>query len=701
MNKLSLWTILLLLLAPFSGAQNPHTPEERFWPQRFRLAQSRLARDFVFQAAAKKADETAIQFLESWAKLAPQNSNGLVALKALSQIPAYPFTDFLMKIVHGLSRKERQLEFLRYLTRPSAHRDAGYRRLLNELELHQGDSFGFLILDVIQDFFDNPPTKGVEELEDLLLAIFEENPTSPLRQSVFKLSPNLSSDFQQRIHVSALLQVDPMLAKKASESLMASGIDGIEDLLVSTFLANTKKFYQADLDFLIREDRNLLLRLRFLDQADDMTWQQLGYLHASLPTTDTRKMKSFLASALHEGSTKKKILALWMIRDQKHMGAISTMRRLQSQELPDSVAMLLNETLATLTGEKAYFSAVKKILSTRNLDRQLQHLDLARRVRLKSSFSRAWLRSALRTARSDWKVKGHLIRLAGAMELEETIAICEDALKHKRWQVRLGAIEALVSLGTRPALTRLAALSNDPQQRLARMASDGLRGLTGANLGANPDGWRRLIATLGRNWTPSRTPIRDRASGGSERYGPQFYGLDLRSNRVIFICDTSGSMAGSKIERLKTELLRGVKSIVAPESAFNLIFFAGNVNAVWKRLAHLRKNTVSKASWAIDRIYANGGTNVWDALERAYSDPAADTIVLLTDGQPSVGKITAPDLILAQIRKANRYKRLQIHTIYLAEDTSSPIRNVTSSQTASFFMRQLATIGDGQFIEVR
>ncbi|MFT7619801.1 MAG: hypothetical protein ACI97A_003458 [Planctomycetota bacterium] len=701
MKNLTTIAFCLLLSLTILPAQEVDDQQFDFWQERYRQAQSRTARSFVFQAAAKQADASALDFLKQWSKKAPKNEDGMEALTALGTTSAFPFPAFVFKIAATTPVRGMKKRILSLLVTPGPQRRAGYELLLQRLEIHQQDSHGLLLLDILTQFLKVPMDDGNIELHDLLLSIFEAPQVGPLHQATYGLSRELPDEIRNRFDISALLQLDPLFAKKAATNLINNKVDGVEDVMVSIFLEHTPGFFRAKLDDLLRDRSNLLLRLRFLDLANDMSWDQLEYLHACMSVSDDARMKVYLSTSLRSEGEKKKILALWMIRGLHHKSATRILESMRAETLTDSVSLLLHDTLALFTGDASHFEFVKKMLSKGKLDQQLQRLELAQRIHLGGPHMQHWLRRKIHETKGNWKIQGHLIRLAGDMKLPETIELCEQANLSKIWQVRLAAIESLVLLGTRPALTRLAALTNDPQERLARTASDGLRRLTGIDLGANPNGWRRLIATLGGSWTPRRTPVRELSFEDGSRYAPQFYGLDIRSNRVIFICDTSGSMKGRKIAELKRELWRSMRGIDAPESAFNAIFFARNTQAIWKRLAKVRKNTLDKAKKSIGRIQADGGTNVWAALERAFVDRDADTIVLLTDGQPSVGKIIDPEIILQSVAQLNRYKRLQIHTVYLSEDQISMRRNVVSSQTASYFMRRMADLGLGQYVEAK
>jgi uncharacterized protein with von Willebrand factor type A (vWA) domain len=64
---------------------------------------------------------------------------------------------------------------------------------------------------------------------------------------------------------------------------------------------------------------------------------------------------------------------------------------------------------------------------------------------------------------------------------------------------------------------------------------------------------------------------------------------------------------------------------------------------------------------------AAGGTNLYDALKRAFEDVDCDTIYILSDGQPTAGAETDPKVIREDVAKWNATRHIRIHTIAVGE----------------------------------
>jgi len=127
---------------------------------------------------------------------------------------------------------------------------------------------------------------------------------------------------------------------------------------------------------------------------------------------------------------------------------------------------------------------------------------------------------------------------------------------------------------------------------------------------------------------------------------------------VTFVIDTSGSMAGSKIEQTRKALEYGVKKLNAGDR-FNIIRFSTDVEPFRPKLTAVTETNRAAALAFIQATEARGGTAINDALAAALAmdyDPARPAIILfLTDGRPTVGE-TAPDAILGGIVKGNAAK---------------------------------------------
>ena len=62
---------------------------------------------------------------------------------------------------------------------------------------------------------------------------------------------------------------------------------------------------------------------------------------------------------------------------------------------------------------------------------------------------------------------------------------------------------------------------------------------------------------------------------------------------------------------------------------------------------------------------AKGGTALHDGLLAALEDEEVDTIVVLSDGQPTAGRITDPEDILADVRHRTRLRGVVVHCVAL------------------------------------
>ncbi len=176
-----------------------------------------------------------------------------------------------------------------------------------------------------------------------------------------------------------------------------------------------------------------------------------------------------------------------------------------------------------------------------------------------------------------------------------------------------------------------------------------------------------------------------------------FFGLRTHSRRVLYLLDVSGSMIfpmdgkGGKrekrIDRTRRALMQSLMDLPA-DVTFNVALFASGVRA-WER--GLKPADAGNREAALDFLEDRavvGGTNVYAALEFALRS-GADTVFLLTDGEPSVGVIVDPALLLAETEERTRYGRLVIHTVGLAQDQNAEL------------LTNLAHLTGGRYVAVR
>ncbi len=281
-------------------------------------------------------------------------------------------------------------------------------------------------------------------------------------------------------------------------------------------------------------------------------------------------------------------------------------------------------------------------------------------------------------------------------------AYLEDPSPH----VRSRAITALATLRSKAAIPRLIARFERESGRQRAELAQALTSLTGESFRERADLWKAWWDGVADSFAVPRSPQRPRDERTAEqRVGTTLFGIHTTSRSVVFLLDLSGSMRHAMIARTnptddprvppdlpldgedsrldvaKRELIRALAAI--PEGgSFNVIVYASGVHAWRDEMSVLTPETRAEAIAYLDRLSADGATNISGAFERAFeltgipargewTDPAFDTLYLLSDGRPSIGTVLwTPDLT-ATVTDRNRLAGITIHTIGLsgAQDT--------------------------------
>lgn len=153
---------------------------------------------------------------------------------------------------------------------------------------------------------------------------------------------------------------------------------------------------------------------------------------------------------------------------------------------------------------------------------------------------------------------------------------------------------------------------------------------------------------------------------------------------LILIVDTSGSMAGNSIEQARTSSLLALNQLTERDR-FNVIFFSSSTHTVFEQAVAATPANLASARQSIERMRADGGTEMHSALSRAFDHDSSgehlQQIVFVTDG--SVGNESA---LLTLI-----HRRLGDARLFTVAIGSAPNR---------FFMRRAAEFGRGSFTEI-
>jgi Ca-activated chloride channel family protein len=126
---------------------------------------------------------------------------------------------------------------------------------------------------------------------------------------------------------------------------------------------------------------------------------------------------------------------------------------------------------------------------------------------------------------------------------------------------------------------------------------------------------------------------------------------------VVFVVDTSGSMAEEgKMEKARAALLYGVR-ILRPQDRFNIISFAGEEHLMEARLIAADEKGRARGEEFVKGLKPVGGTNINQSLLaslRQFSEADRERpkmLVFMTDGLPTVDETNVPRIV-DNVRKA-------------------------------------------------
>lgn len=123
---------------------------------------------------------------------------------------------------------------------------------------------------------------------------------------------------------------------------------------------------------------------------------------------------------------------------------------------------------------------------------------------------------------------------------------------------------------------------------------------------------------------------------------------------VVFVIDTSGSMAGEKIKQAREALKYCVEQL-KENDRFSIVRFSTGFDVLFEQVAPASKENKNRARAFIDKFQAAGGTNITDTLvhvagmkaNRPEGDDRPYVVVFITDGQ---GNHT-PDQTMEALKK--------------------------------------------------
>ena len=256
----------------------------------------------------------------------------------------------------------------------------------------------------------------------------------------------------------------------------------------------------------------------------------------------------------------------------------------------------------------------------------------------------------------------------------DAVPFLSARLDDAEWRIRVAAAQGLGRIRIKPAISPLIArLDPEKDKRARRAVADALFRITGQHLYDMHNLWLKWWS---RNYSsfvvPDEIPTKKKSKAG-RRTVANFYGVPVESERITFVIDQSGSMSGwgggeSELDKAVKEVLKVIASM-KNGAMINVIFFETGVHSWSKRLVKLTRKSRVKLKSHLLRQQPMGGTNLYDGLERAIKLKGVDTVYLLSDGAPGVGKFVEDDDILREIGKLNKRLRIQIHCISIGSDS--------------------------------
>jgi hypothetical protein len=252
-------------------------------------------------------------------------------------------------------------------------------------------------------------------------------------------------------------------------------------------------------------------------------------------------------------------------------------------------------------------------------------------------------------------------RRSGPHDLTILEKLATSKMYAEQFAVRRAIVQAVANVPRKEAIGVTIKLLPGLQGEAMADALHFLTAITGEQHADNVPNWQKWWQEAGQSFAYPASVVKTNVRKVPLRTSSMYYEIPIYAQKLVFVMDTSGSMAGERLAAAKRELSKAIMGL-RENTMFTVLVFNGNVFAWQKRLMPANSASKRLAIAFVDGQQAQSQTSSYNALEMALTFDA-EAIFFLTDGAPSSGKIINPPEIVAAISKLNRAKRESIYTI--------------------------------------
>ncbi len=288
------------------------------------------------------------------------------------------------------------------------------------------------------------------------------------------------------------------------------------------------------------------------------------------------------------------------------------------------------------------------------------------------------------------------VELLATIDLPGRFELLAARLGDEYAPVARKAISALVRAHDMRAVGVLVARLGKARKGEVYRISRALERLTGLALGTRPETWARWYEAEGDTFELPSSPVEPKRGPEPKRGGPRtsaFYGLPIHAEQIVFAIDSSESMkkvdgrddGSRRIDIAKGELTGAIESF-DKTTTFDIVNFGAGARSWQGELIPANRRNKGEAVDHVERMSLSWGTEIYGGLREAFVDPAADTIMFLTDGDPQLSVVMDRALTRRLVGQWNRTRHTTIDCLSIGTERQ--------------WLRRLALDSGGRYLRI-